>query len=521
MRTRNGGARNNSADSCQPPAQIRCAIYTRKSTEEGLEQEFNSLDAQRESAEAFIVSMRGEGWVCLPDRYDDGGFSGGNIERPALKRLLTDVQEGRVDCVVTYKVDRLSRSLMDFSRIVEILDRHNVSFVSVTQQFNTTTSMGRLTLNILLSFAQFEREIIAERTQDKMSAARRKGKWVGGVPVLGYDIAPGGGRLLVNPEEAARVRGIYGLYLKEESLLDTARRADALGWTLKSWTNRKGEAKGGKPFNKNSVFRLLTNLIYIGKIDYKGEIYEGEHEPIVDEETWERVQTILRRNGQTGGTLVRNKYGALLKGIIRCVPCKAAMVHAMTAKKGCTKYRYYVCSSAQKRGWNTCPTKSIPAMEAEQFVVDRISEIGKDPGLLESVVTQGRKLHETKRNGLQVELRQTQERLAHDYESLEGTQEHSLDRVELRDRIRAAEQRISVIKRELDEIGSTIITEQDAKVLLTDFDQVWNVLTPKERVRLVQLLIEEIGYDGRNGSMSITFRPNGINALRLLKQEAS
>ncbi|HOR98941.1 MAG TPA: recombinase family protein [Kiritimatiellia bacterium] len=460
-------------------------------------------------------------WVCLPDRYDDGGFSGGNIERPALKRLLNDVQDGRVDCVLTYKVDRLSRSLMDFSRIMEILDRHEVSFVSVTQQFNTTSSMGRLTLNILLSFAQFEREIIAERTQDKMSAARRKGKWVGGCPVLGYDIAPGGGKLLVNPEEAARVRGIFGLYLREESLLDTAREVEARGWTLKLWTNQKGRAKGGKPFNKNSIFKLLTNMIYIGKIDYKGNIYEGEHEPIIDDVTWQGVQTILRRNGQTGGTRVRNKYGALLKGIIRCVPCNAAMVHALTAKKGCRKYRYYVCSSAQKRGWDTCPTKSIPAMEAEQFVVDRIRAIGKDPNLLTTVVTQGRKLHEAKRNELQIEIRQTQERLKRDIEALEETEEHSLERVELRDQIRAAEQRFSILKKELDDIGSALITDQEARTLLADFDQVWEALTPKECVRVVQLLIEEIGYDGQSGSLSITFRPNGINALRLLKQETS
>jgi len=198
---------------------VRCAIYTRKSTDEGLEQEFNSLDAQRESAEAFIRSQQHEGWVCLPDRYDDGGFTGGNMERPALKRLLADIEAGEIDCVVVYKVDRLSRSLLDFARIMETFERHGVSFVSVTQQFNTTSSMGRLTLNILLSFAQFEREIIAERTRDKMAAARKKGKWVGGVPVLGYDVDSRGGRLLVNEEEAVRVRAIYDLYLDHQALL--------------------------------------------------------------------------------------------------------------------------------------------------------------------------------------------------------------------------------------------------------------------------------------------------------------
>ena len=185
-----------------PARVVRCAIYTRKSTDEGLDQEFNSLDAQRESGEAFILSQRGEGLIALPEHYDDGGFSGGNLERPALQRLLTDIRAGTVDCVLVYKVDRLSRSLIDFARIVEAFEKNNVSFVSVTQQFNTTNSLGRLTLNILLSFAQFEREIIAERTRDKMSAARRKGKWTGGHPMLGYDIDPRGGRLILNPDEA-------------------------------------------------------------------------------------------------------------------------------------------------------------------------------------------------------------------------------------------------------------------------------------------------------------------------------
>src|SRR5260370_22181908 len=197
---------------------MRCAVYTRKSTEEGLAQEFNSLDAQRESAEAYILSQQHAGWTLLPNRYDDGGYSGGTLERPGLRQLLADIEAGTVDCVVIYKVDRLSRSLLDFARLLGTFDQRRISLVSVTQQFNTTASLGRLTLNILLSFAQFERELIAERTRDKMSAARRKGKWVGGTPVLGYDVAPGGGRLVVNPSEARRVREIFELYRSHRSL---------------------------------------------------------------------------------------------------------------------------------------------------------------------------------------------------------------------------------------------------------------------------------------------------------------
>src|SRR5579864_2906969 len=262
-------------------SELRCAIYTRKSTDEGLDQDFNSLDAQREAAEAFICSQRGEGLIALPERYDDGGFSGANLNRPGLERLLADIRSGAVECVVVYKVDRLSRSLIDFARIIEIFEKHNVNFVSVTQQFNTTNSLGRLTLNILLSFAQFEREIIAERTRDKMSAARRKGKWVGGRLMLGYDIDPRSRRLVVNGDEASQVRTIFRLYVDYNALIPVVREIDRRGWRAKQWVTKAGASHGGKRFTKGLLFRLLTNPIYLGKIDFEKQIYEGEHEAIV------------------------------------------------------------------------------------------------------------------------------------------------------------------------------------------------------------------------------------------------
>jgi site-specific DNA recombinase len=252
---------------------VRCAIYTRKSTEEGLEQEFNSLDAQREAGEAFVASQRAEGWTCLPDRYDDGGFTGGNMDRPALRRLLADVEAGKVDCVVVYKVDRLSRSLLDFARMMGTFDKARVSFVSVTQQFNTATSMGRLVLNVLLSFAQFEREIISERTRDKMAATRRKGKWSGGLPVLGYDVDPQGYRLVLNEGEAVQVRTIFQLYLEHESLLPVVQELAKRGWANKRWTPRSGRERGGRPFTKTSLHRLLTNPVYAGRVRYKDELF--------------------------------------------------------------------------------------------------------------------------------------------------------------------------------------------------------------------------------------------------------
>ena len=320
--------------------QIRCAIYTRKSTEDGLEQEFNSLDAQRESAEAFIASQRCEGWVCVPDHYDDGGFSGGNMDRPAVNQLLADIRAGKVDCVVVYKVDRLSRSLMDFAKMMETFDRHHVSFVSVTQQFNTTHSMGRLTLNILLSFAQFEREIIGERIRDKIAATRRKGKWAGGLPVLGYDVDRTAGRskLVVNASEAAQLRRIFELYLELGTLLPTVQELERRGWHNKRWQARDGRMLGGSPFNRCSLYVTLTNPIYIGKIKHKEELFDGEHEPIVPVELFNKVQDHLRRNGRHGQHL-RNRYGALLKGLLYCKACNRAMVHTFS-QRGNKCWRY-------------------------------------------------------------------------------------------------------------------------------------------------------------------------------------
>jgi len=297
----------------------RCAIYTRKSCEEGLELEFNSLHAQRESAEAFIASQQHEGWECLPDQYDDGGFSGGSLERPALNRLLEDIKSGKIDCVVVYKVDRLSRSLLDFARIMETFDKHGVSFVSVTQHFNTTHSMGRLTLNILLSFAQFEREIIGERIRDKIAAQRRKGKWSGGIPILGYDIdrSNPSPKLVVNAEEAVQVRRIFALYQELGSLLPVVKAVHRLGLCNKEWKTKSGLQRGGKAFDKCSIYTLLTNPLYAGLIRHKDMIHKDEHEPIIESSIFEAVQRQLKKNGRGRGNHLVNKHGALLKGLTR------------------------------------------------------------------------------------------------------------------------------------------------------------------------------------------------------------
>jgi len=295
-------------------ARVRCAIYTRKSSEEGLEQEFNSLQAQREACEAFITSQLHEGWVCLPAVYDDGGFSGATMDRPALQRLLADITAGRVDIVVVYKIDRLTRSLADFAKIVEILDTRSTSFVSVTQQFNTTTSMGRLTLNVLLSFAQFEREVIGERIRDKIAASKKKGMWMGGVPPLGYRVQDR--KLVIIDSEAELVRSIFRRYAELGSVRLLKAELDAQGRTSKSWTSAADRVIGGKPFSRGALYLILQNRTYLGEIVHEGLSHPGEHVPIIDQPLWDAVQAQLAENTADCNSGPRTRQPSLLTGML-------------------------------------------------------------------------------------------------------------------------------------------------------------------------------------------------------------
>jgi site-specific DNA recombinase len=352
----------------EPARLLRCAIYTRKSTEEGLEQAFNTLQAQREAAEAYIQSQKQAGWVAVAERYDDGGFSGASLERPALQQLLAAIDAGGIDCVVVYKVDRLSRSLLDFARLMERFDRRKVSFVSVTQDFNTTTSLGRLTLNILLSFAQFEREIISERTRDKLSAARRKGKWIGGWPVLGYDVDSQGGRLVVNAKEAAQVREMYGIAAGGESLEAALRAIQVRRFQTKAWKSRAGRRHGARPFSRMTLRLLLSNVLYTGAVSHKGTVYPGEHERIVDQELWEQVNTklSLRSVHQRGRTHQRQE--APLTGLLCCAECGSTMRSTYTTKRG-RRHRYYCCAAVSGRSGKNCPQGPVEAKDLETFLL--------------------------------------------------------------------------------------------------------------------------------------------------------
>jgi site-specific DNA recombinase len=455
---RNGAAiaeRNGHARASASPAvpTKRCAVYCRKSVEERHATDFGSIDAQREACEAFIKSQQSLGWTPVAARYEDEGFTGANTDRPALARLLADVEGGRVDVVVVYKIDRLSRSIGDFVRLSELFDRHDVAFVSVTQQFNTSTSVGRLTLNLLSVFAQFERETISERTRDKMRAARRRGKYVGGALILGYDRHPEGRRLVVNAEEAERVRALFDLYIETKSLVEVVGIANERGWTTKTWTSKKDRVVKGRRFHTKGLRALLSNHAYVGKVRFGGETFAAEHEGIVTEDVFDKAQALLAANGTTGGGAARNKHSALLKGLLRCTACDRAMLPTHTTKGG-RRYEYYVCERARDEGWKACPSPSVPAIEIERLVVGQIRAIGKDPAVVAATLDAARS----------------------------------------------------------QELNAPIDADELRRVLGL-WDDVWAALLPKEQARVLALLVQRVGYDGAAGNVAVAFHPTGIAAL--------
>lgn len=346
----------------------RCAVYTRKSTEDGLEQEFNSLDAQYEACAAYAMSQRHEGWVLLPERYDDGGFSGGTIQRPAMQRLMADVAAGKVDVILVYKIDRLTRSLADFAKIVEVLDKAGASFVSITQSFNTTTSMGRLTLNMLLSFAQFEREVTGERIRDKIAASKRKGMWMGGPVPLGYEVDAR--KLVVNETEASLVRHIYQRYLELGSVVELADELNRAGHRTKVQQRASGPHKGGCVFRRGTLYHLLSNRIYLGQMVHKGEHFPGEHPPIVPIDLWDAAQARLAGNANGTSRRLRSQQPSLLVGLVRDGEGRP-MTPSHSTKPG-RRYRYYVTRSDQLDG---TPAWSVSAHDLEQLVCNRLAEL--------------------------------------------------------------------------------------------------------------------------------------------------
>jgi site-specific DNA recombinase len=361
----------------------RCAIYTRKSTEEGLEQEFNSLDAQREACAAYIASQRHEGWTCVPDFYDDGGYSGGNMDRPGLKQLLAEVKAGRVDVIVVYKVDRLTRALSDFAKIVDVLDEAGASFVSITQAFNTTTSMGRLTLNVLLSFAQFEREVIGERVRDKIAASKRKGMWMGGNVPLGYDVRDR--KLVVNEAEAEAVRSTMQRYLDLGSVAALLAELGDAGVLTKVTLGRHGTPRGGRPIGRGGLYHILSNRIYCGQIVHRGEVHPGEHERIVPQQLWDEVQQRLADNGAVRRHQANASDPSLLAGMIR--DGEGRRMTPSHTTKGSLRYRYYVSAGEGPPSERRARAMRLPSEPIDSAVIDGLlGLLREEQGLLDLIV---------------------------------------------------------------------------------------------------------------------------------------
>lgn len=493
---------------------VRCAVYTRKSHEEGLDQEFNSLDAQRQSAEAYVESQRHEGWKIVRKRYDDAAYSGGTLDRPALTELLADISDGHIDCVVVYKVDRLSRSLLDFAKLINLFDEHGVSFVSVTQQFNTTTSMGRLTLNILLSFAQFEREIIGERIRDKKQATAQQGKYVGGGSILGLDVV--NKKYVVNREEAKLVRDIFDRFEKLESCRKVAVELNAEGIRTKRKLAKSGNLRGGKEWTQRAVYNLLMNRKYIGQIVHKGKAYPGEHEAIVPTKQFERVQAQLRAN-KTYTHKHQVKRFVLLRRMIRCGHCGSRVQPSWTKNHG-REYRYYACTKKVKEGYGQCPLPNLPAGQIETAVVDQLRALLRHPDVI------ARTYREISKSGGASPDRATLDKLDEMRMRREQTQKS------IRAVLNVGDQDEGFMADELKRLNAELksldksIHDAEAQVArgapveldrvgeaLRAIDPIWDVLFPEEQRRIAQLLVEEITVN--TSGIDIRFRTNGIEQI--------
>jgi site-specific DNA recombinase len=494
------------------------AIYCRQSVADDLE--FNSIHAQRESVERYVESQRCLGWVALPERFDDHGYSGGSTDRPAYQRLLEAVATGTVSVVAVVRVDRLARRQIDLLGALEIFEKHSVLFVSVTESFNTTTTGGRALLSMLGVFAQLERETCAERTREKMAATRRRGMWTGGVPPLGYEVQDK--RLVIIPDEAEHVREISQLYLDLGSLLGTVVELNRRGWRTKG-RKRGGERLLGKAWDKGSLRFLLTNPLYVGKIRHHGEVHDGVHEAIIDEQTWAAVQHRLAENAKGGPK--HAKFGGLLLGLLRCGACGSAMT-SHHAKRGNRRYSSYVCVKAQKQGAAACPGSRAPVGEMERVVVERIRDIGRDPRLVREAIAAAKRGLKERRPELERELR----RLEKDRARLEAERGNLLDAVSqaangngsasVLQRLGEVEVALAELKKREDAgrgevavLENAAIDEEDLTAALGSFEPVWDQLFPQERARVLHLLLERVTFDAGKGEVELVFRPGGIRAL--------
>ncbi len=461
----------------------RCAVYARKSVEDGLEQEFNSLDAQREAGENYVASQKANGWILLPEHYDDGGFSGGNTHRPALQKLLNDVREGKVDLIVVYKIDRLSRSLLDFTELQGFFDKFGVSFVSVTQEINTSTSAGRMMLNILMSFAQYEREIIAERIRDKIAASKKRGIHCGGTPVLGYASAPVTKKLHIVPEEAEVVRKIFDLYDRVHSLAETVVQTNRLGYKTKIYVSAKGIRHGGKEWDTGSVHKLLINPLYAGYVKHYKVRYEGEHEAIVERSQWERIQATMKEHNNGAVTRISRSETTPLRGIVFCGHCRSVLTPTYTRKRG-KKYTYFFCQQHARNPEHQCPLRRIPSGELEEMILKLLSGVLQTPTLIRETLVAVKEGQEQKVSELRIceaELKEHMQRLKNGL--IDGTADLN--------EVKTTGDRLAAVRKDIRGY-SFDVTENDIMAAMRDTHALWHELFPAAKFELMKILISKV-----------------------------
>ena len=489
--------------------QIPAAIYARKSTDAKLEQEVNSISVQCAAARSFIESQKHQGWVCVAEELCDNNQSGATLKRPALRRLMQLIREGKVKVVVVNRLDRISRSLSQFLELMAFFEEHGVALVSVTQNINTATPMGRLMLQIIMSFSEFEREIICERVTERMHAARRNGQFIGGRPILGYNIKPEGRALEVDELEAIRVRKIFVLYLELRSVKAVVLELKKREWKNKQWVTKEGKVTGGSDFTISTLHKLLTNPVYIGKVTLKKETFEGQHEGIIDPETFGRIQEILKNNDLTKGQRNRNSHDALLKGLLKCKACGTAFVHTGTKKK--TKsYRYYTCSNKRLNGAHTCPSPSIPAGDIETLVSEQLMSIGTSPELQETVYAQltaaideKLKASEQTKTTATRQLNRITKELASSREF--GASESLLNHLE--QKRQEAENALENVRKQS---RWRKPSKDEIVAVVRDMAGLWPTFNEGEKCAFVKTLIRQVEYDADEGSITLHFNDEGF-----------
>jgi len=498
-----------------PEKIIRCAIYTRKSTEDGLDQDYNTLDAQRDSCENYIKSQSSRGWSIIPTKYDDGGFTGANTERPAYSRLIADIRAGKIDMVLVYKVDRLSRSLADFANIMAMFNEIGVSFVSITQHFDTSSSLGRMTLNILITFAQFEREMIAERISDKIASSRKRGKYIGGIPVLGYDVE--NKKLIPNYDETNQIKSIFNLYLERKSVKQTAMQLNKWGWTTKRWITKKGKATGGLKFTQTNVHSLITNPVFIGKVTYKDEVYEGEHDGIVDEKIFNDVQELLKKNKNGNHASKRRKLNAMLRGILYCGNCGHRMSYTYSKKKNENKtYYYYVCSNKIRNTKHACNSRQLPAIKTEDFVVSHISKLGQNNHVIDALILKAQNDKTLYVAKLQDEKSTVKYNLDIAIRQINNVDDNPSDDNYLlvKDQIERYQTQINEIDYKIASLKNLEVNSKEVSTVLTKFMPIWDSLTQDRKERVINLIFEKITWRSDEESLDFIFNPMGISLLK-------